>query len=84
METRERILEAAARLYGQHGYLGATNGAYDREKVLVMAVDGPPRVLRIEEILHGTVVARVDLIGSDSKRLGAPADPLDAADYFGS
>jgi AcrR family transcriptional regulator len=24
VETRERILEAAARLYGQHGYLGAT------------------------------------------------------------
>lgn len=24
MATRERILEAAARLYGQHGYLGAT------------------------------------------------------------
>ena len=24
MATRERILDAAARLYGQHGYLGAT------------------------------------------------------------
>jgi len=79
---KAKPFDATVRGEAGHRYRG---GVFGRARVFVLAVDGAPRVLRIEDRDQGKLVGKVDLVTSNSSvRLRAPRAPLDGSDYFES